>query len=53
MNIVQVKKKIKNEVIVQQMDNNDKHIKNLPLSNSICLVKLSGNESSSNITMNI
>jgi len=47
------KKKIKNEVIVQQMDNNDKHIKNLPLSNSICLVKLSGNESSSNITMNI
>jgi len=39
------KKKIKTEVVVEKMNNNDKHIKNLPLSNHICLVKLSGNES--------
>ena len=38
------KKKIKTEVVVETMNNNDKHIKNLPLSNHICLVKLSGNE---------
>ena len=39
------KKKIKTAVVVETMNNNDKHIKNLPLSNHICLVKLSGNES--------
>jgi len=38
------KKKIKTEIVVETMNNNDKHIKNLPLSNHICLVKLSGNE---------
>jgi hypothetical protein len=38
------KKKIKTDVVVEIV-NNDKHIKNLPLSNHICLVKLSANES--------
>jgi putative phage-type endonuclease len=41
------KKRIKTEVVVEtDINNSDKHIiKNLPLSNHICLVKLSGNES--------
>jgi putative phage-type endonuclease len=39
------KKKLKTEIVVETMNNNDRHIKNLPLSNHICLVKLSGNES--------
>jgi Co/Zn/Cd efflux system component len=38
------KKKIKTDIVVEIV-NNDKHIKNLPLSNHICLVKLSANES--------
>jgi len=44
------KKRIKTEVVVEtDINNSDKHIiKNLPLSNHICLVKLSGNETNSN-----
>jgi len=39
------KKRIKTEVVVETDVNTNKHlIKNLPLSNNICLVKLSGNE---------
>jgi len=39
------KKRIKTEVVVETDGNTNKHIiKNLPLSNNICLVKLSGNE---------
>ena len=41
------KKRIKTEVVIEtDINNSDKHIiRNLPLSNNICLVKLSGNES--------
>jgi len=41
------KKRIKTEVVIETDSNNsDKHIiRNLPLSNNICLVKLSANES--------
>ena len=39
------KKKLKTDIVVETMNNNDRHIKNLPLTNHICLVKLSENES--------
>jgi hypothetical protein len=45
------KKRIKTEVIIEtDINNSDKHIiRNLPLSNNICLVKLSGNETNTNV----